>query len=75
MYNAGDQQQILFLTNKLHSISLKEGGDITAYLMEASNLCNHLNALGETIVDHELIDIVLNGLPCSFDMVIQGISY
>jgi hypothetical protein len=45
------------------------------YLMEASNLQNHLNALGETVSDKQLISIVLNGLPRSYDMVIQGISY
>jgi hypothetical protein len=33
-----------------------------------------LSALGETISDRQL-NIVLNGLPRSFDMVIQGISY
>ena len=38
MYNAGNQQQILYLTNKIHNISLKEGRDVTTYLMEASNL-------------------------------------
>ena len=76
MYNSGDQQQqILYLTNKIHSISLKEGGDVTTYLMEASNLRNHLSALGETILDRQLVNIVLNGLARSFDMVIQGISY
>jgi hypothetical protein len=75
IYNAGDQQQILFLTNKIHNISLKEGGDVTTYLMEASNLRNHLSALEENIADWQLINIVLNGLPRSFDMVVQGISY
>jgi hypothetical protein len=75
MYDVGDQQQILFLTNKLYNISLKEGGDVTTYLMEASNLRNHLSALGETVSDKQLISIILNGLPRSYDMVIQGISY
>jgi hypothetical protein len=75
MYNACDQQQILYLTNKLHSMILKEGGDVTTYLMEGSNLRNHLMTLGETISDKQLINIVLNGLPRSYDMVVQGISY
>lgn len=74
MYDIGDQQ-ILFLTYKLHNISLREGGDVTTYLMEASNLRNHFSALGETISDKQLISIVLNGLPRSYDIVIQGISY
>lgn len=70
MYNAGDQQQILYLTNKIHNISLAEGGDVTTYLMEASNLRNHLCALGEVISDRQLVNIVLNGLPRSFNMVV-----
>jgi hypothetical protein len=45
MYNVGNQQQILFLTNKLHSMAMKEGGDMSTYFMEASNLQNHLVAL------------------------------
>jgi hypothetical protein len=49
---------------------LKEGGDVTTYLMEASNLRNHLVTLGETISDKQLINIVLNGLPRSYDMVV-----
>ena len=75
MYNAGEQQQILYFTNKIHSITLKEGGDVTTYLMEANNLRNHLSALGETISDRQLVNIVLNSLPRSFNMVVQGISY
>jgi hypothetical protein len=66
---------MLLLTNKLHNMILKEGGDVTTYLMEGSNLRNHLMTLGETISDKQLINIVLNGLPRSYDMVVQGISY
>jgi hypothetical protein len=74
IYDTCDQPQILFLTNKLHNISLREGG-VTIYLMKASNLRNHLSSLGETVSDKQLISIVLNGLPRSYDIVIQGISY
>jgi hypothetical protein len=75
MYNAGDQQQILLLTNKLLGISFKDGGDISAYLTEANDLRNHLHTLGETISDKQLNNIVLNELPSSYEMVIQGIAY
>ena len=75
MYNPSNHQRILYLTNKIHSISLKEGGDMITYLMEASNLRNHLSTLRETISDRQLINIILNGLPRSFDMVVQRISY
>ena len=54
MYNAGDQPQILFLTNKLYNLSMKDGEEVSTYLMEASNLRNHLTALGETISDNQI---------------------
>jgi hypothetical protein len=46
---------------------------VTTYLMEANNLRNHLSALEESISDQQLVNIVLNSLPRSFDMVVQGI--
>jgi hypothetical protein len=61
---------MLYLTNKMHSISLKKGGNVTTYLMEASNLRNHLTALEEVVSDRQLVNIVLNGLPHLFDMII-----
>jgi hypothetical protein len=75
MYNTKDQQHILFLKNKLHNMTMKEGSDVSTYLMEARTLRNHLVVLGETISDNQLINVVLNGLPCSYDMVVQGVSY
>jgi hypothetical protein len=71
MYNSGDQQQILFLTNKLFGLTLKEGSDINVFLTEASDL----RTLGEEIPDRQLNNIVLNGLPSLYEMIIQGISY
>jgi hypothetical protein len=75
MYNVGDQQQILLLTNKLYNLSMKEGGDINAYLTEASELRDRLRTLGEQVPDKTLNNIILNGLPKTYKMVIQGISY
>jgi hypothetical protein len=75
MFNAGDQQQILLLTNKLYSLSMKEGGDVSTYLTEASELRDRLRTLGEEVSDMTLNSIVLNGLPRTYEMVIQGISF
>ena len=63
MYNAGIQPQIVFLTNKLYNLSMKDVEEVSTYLMEASNLRNHLTALGETILDKQLMNVILNGLP------------
>ena len=54
---------------------MKEGEDVSSYLMEVSNLWNHLTALRESISNKQLTNTVLNGLPCFYKMIIQGISY
>ena len=54
---------------------MKEGKDVSSYIMEASNLWNHLIALDKFVSDKKLINIVLNGLLQSYEMIIQGISY
>ena len=75
MYNIGDRQRILFFTNKLYEACMKEGEDVSFYLMESSNLWNHLIALEESISNNELINIILNKLLYSYEMIIQGIFY
>ena len=54
---------------------MKEGIDMSTYLMEANTLQNHFVALGKNISDNQLINVMLNGLPWTYDMVVQGISY
>lgn len=47
------------LTNKLNRMSMKEGGDISTYLIEAVDIKNQLNAFSETIANKMLINIIL----------------
>jgi hypothetical protein len=54
---------------------MKEGGNVNAYLTEASKLRDRLQTLGEKVPDRTLNNIVLNGLPRTYEMVIHGISY
>ena len=61
LYDTGNQQHILLLTNQLYSMRMKEGSDVLTYLMEASNLRDHLaTQLGQTITDQQLTNIILN---------------
>ena len=54
---------------------MREGEDINTYLTDAMNLHNQLKCYGEAIEDKTLINLVLNGLPQSYKMIIQGITY
>ena len=75
MSSAGDQQQIQMISNKLHAISMRKGEDINNYLTTAMDLRNELRGYGEEMTDKTLINLVLNGLPSSYDVVMQGITY
>lgn len=54
------------LTNKLNRMSMKEGGDISTYLIEAVDIKNQLNAFSETIANKMLINIILKMMRQSY---------
>lgn len=64
----------MLLMSKLHNMVMK-GGDINTYLSEAMDIRNQLKAFREVVEDKTLNNIVLNGLPRSYEMVIQRITY
>lgn len=74
MIQSGDQSQILLLTNKLHSMQLKEGGDVETYLRNAGELRNKLATIGEKIPKTMKINIVMNGFPRTFEGLIMTIN-
>lgn len=74
MFHSGDQLQILLLTTKLHSMRMKEGGDVEEYLRHAKKLHNKLAAIGERIPEQMIVNIVMNGLPQTFKGLIMSIN-
>lgn len=70
MFGAGNQQQIMLLMSKLHNMTMEEGEEVNTYLSEAMDIRNQLRAFGEKVEDKTLNNIVLNGLPRSYEMVI-----
>ena len=53
---------------------MKEGNDVSAYLTEANDIKDRLQSLGKETPNKTMISIILNGLPKSNKMVIQGAS-
>jgi hypothetical protein len=49
---------------------MSEGILLEEYLKNARDLKNHLAALGLPVEDHTLVQLVLNGLPRSYEGVI-----
>jgi hypothetical protein len=52
-----------------------EGGVMEEYLRKARELKNKLAALGDPVADKTLVQIVLNGLPRSYEFIIPSLTY
>jgi hypothetical protein len=74
-FSAGDQNKILTLMGQLQTIRLPEGGSVKDYIKKARELKNQLASMGETFSDRALTQLVLNGLPRSFESTIQTLTY
>lgn len=74
-YHSKDASNLLMYQSQLHSLKMSEGGVMEEYLRRARELKNKLAALGDPVVDRTLVQIVLNGLPRSYEFVIPSLTY
>ena len=74
-FNSRDQSQILTLMGQLQSLKLSEGGAIKDYIRKARELKNRLTSMGERLSDHNINQIVMNGLPRSYESTIQTLTH
>jgi hypothetical protein len=61
------------LRNKLRSIEMTKSNTITSYLMKITQICDQLVAVGEKVVDEELVNMALNGFLTSWEPFVKGI--
>jgi hypothetical protein len=59
--------QVMNLKNELHEMKMNDDGSITSYFVRISQLRDQLQAIEEIILEKELVNIVLNGLPKTWD--------
>jgi hypothetical protein len=59
--------QVMSLKNELRDMKMNNDDNITSYLVRISQLRDQLQAIEEIISEKELINIVLNGLPKTWD--------
>jgi putative lipoic acid-binding regulatory protein len=59
--------QVMSLKNELRDMKMNNDDIITSYFVRISPLRDQLQAIGETISEKELVNIVLNGLPKTWD--------
>ena len=74
-YASGDQSQILGLTGQLQNTRLSKGESIEDYIKKAREIKNRLGGMGEKFYDKSLAQLLLNGLPCSFESTIQSLIH
>ena len=74
-FNSGDQSQILTLMGQLHSLKLNEGDAVEDYVKKARELKNRLTSMGERLSDRNINQIVMNGLPRSYESTIQTLTH
>jgi putative lipoic acid-binding regulatory protein len=59
--------QVMSLKNELHNMKMNDDDNITSYFVRISQLRDQLKAIEEIISEKELVNIVLNGLPKTWD--------
>ena len=61
--------------SQLQSMRMQEGGSVEDYVKKARELRNRLLNMGERITNKSLNQLVLNGLPRSFESLIQTFTH
>jgi putative lipoic acid-binding regulatory protein len=59
--------QVMSLKNELRDMKMNDDESITSYFVKISQLRDQLKAIEEIISEKELVNIVLNGLPETWD--------
>jgi hypothetical protein len=59
--------QIMSLKNELHDMNMNDDDNITSYFVRISQLRDQLKSIEEIMSEKELVNIVLNSLPNTWD--------
>jgi hypothetical protein len=73
LYQSGNANRKLILKHQLRSIEMSNSYTVANYLMGISQVIDQLVAIGEAIDDTELVNVILNGFPESWEPFVQGI--
>ena len=60
---------------QLQTLRMNEGDSIEDYVKKARELKNRLHSMGERITDRNVNQMVMNGLPRSFESIIQTLTH
>jgi hypothetical protein len=66
--------QVMSLKNELHDMKMNDDDNITSYVVRIYQLRYQLQAIEEIISEKELVNIVLNGLPKTWDAFVASMN-
>jgi putative lipoic acid-binding regulatory protein len=67
LFSVRNIEQIMSLKNELCDMKMNDDDSITSYFVRISQLRDQLQAIEEIVSEKELVNIVLNGLPKTWD--------
>jgi hypothetical protein len=67
LFSVRNIEQIMSLKNKLHDMKMNDDDSITSYFVRISQLIYQIQAIEEITSKKELVNIVLNDLPKTWD--------
>jgi hypothetical protein len=66
--------QVMSLKNELRDMKMNDDDSITSYFVRISQLRDQLQAIEEITLEKELVNIVLNGLPKTWDAFVASMN-
>ena len=66
MFKANNENQVLFLKNQLKNLNNGRDDSVQSYFLKLTEIRNNSLAIGETIVDREMVLTALGRLPSEF---------
>jgi hypothetical protein len=73
LFQSDNVNQKMILKNKLRDCRMNRSDNVTTYLMRITQIRDQLAAVGETVVEPELVNVALNGFTKSWEPFIKGI--
>ena len=68
LFSVRNSGQVMSLKNELRDMKMNDDDNITSYLVRISQARDQLQAIEEIISEKELVNIVLSGLPKTWDV-------
>jgi hypothetical protein len=73
LFQSDNMSRKMILITKLRECRMTNSDNVTSYLMRITQIYDQLAAIGEAVLDSELVNVALNGFTKSWEPFIMGI--